>query len=134
MSTLLTPRELSALISSIVMMVGTCWYIFQILKKDAVYRPVLASWIVLGGTTTLSFATYWTTPHHSLVSNACAATSILSTGSIMLAVLYLTKGRKTSFTRFQKWSLLFSGIIAIFWIILVWGLNRTGLVPYILTC
>ena len=87
------------------------------------------------GTMILSFATYWTTPKHSIVSNACNASSLLSTLSILIAILWLYpfKKIKVLFSKFQKWCLAISGAIAIFWAIVVWGLNGTGVVPNILT-
>ena len=130
----MTPREMSALASTILVIVGTVWYVRLALKGEKV-KPVLASWIVLSGTMTLSFATYWTTPNHSLVSNACNAISVLSTGSILVSAIWLNakQGKGVSFTRFQKVCLWISLAIAIFWIVLVWGLKGTGIIPNILT-
>lgn len=98
-------------------------------------KPVLASWVVMGGTMTLSFATYWTTPNRSLVSNACNAISVVSTCSILIVAIWLTiKERKgISFNKFQKVCLSISLVIATFWVVLVWGLKGTGIIPNILT-
>jgi hypothetical protein len=114
--------------------VGTIWYV-QLAVRRIKVKPVLASWIVLWGTMTLSFATYWTTPGHSLISNACNAISVLSTGSILITSIWLTvKDRKgVSFSRFQKVCLWISLAIAILWIVLVWGFKGTGIIPNILT-
>jgi lipid-A-disaccharide synthase-like uncharacterized protein len=130
----MTLREISALVSTILVIVGTFWYIRLALKGEKV-KPVLASWVVIGGTMTLSFATYWTTPRHSLVSNACNAISVLSTGSILITAAWLTMQQRKglSFSKFQKICLWISLAIAIFWIVLVWGFKGTGIVPNILT-
>lgn len=130
----MTPREISALVSTILVIVGTIWYIYLALKGVKV-KPVLASWVVIGGTMALSFATYWTTPNRSLVSNACNAISVLSTGSILITALWLAmrQGKKLSFTSFQKGCLWTSLAIAVLWIVLVWGFKGTGIIPNILT-
>ena len=127
-------REWSAVISAVLVTVGTVWYILVALRGTKV-KPVLASWIVLGSTMTLSFATYWTSPKHSLVSNACNAAGVLSTLSILVLAIWLSwkKGGPVSFSRFQKWCLVVSGLIAAFWVVLVWGLGGSGIVPNILT-
>ena len=130
----MTPREMSALVSVIVAIIGTVWYV-QLALRGIKVRPILASWIVISGTMTLSFATYWTTPGHSLVSNACNAVSVLTTGSILIAALYLHIRQRSGFnlSRFQKACLVASAIIAIFWVVLVWGFKGTGMIPNILT-
>jgi hypothetical protein len=114
--------------------VGTIWYVYLALNEIKV-KPVLASWIVLSGTMTLSFATYWTTPNHSLVSNACNAISVFSVGSILITALWLNfkQGKGVSFSNFQKGCLWVSFAITILWAVLVWGLKGTGVIPNILT-
>jgi hypothetical protein len=128
----MTPRELSALVSTILVIVGTAWYIRLILKGEKV-KPVIATWIVLTGTMALSFATYWTTPNHSLVSNACNAISVLSTSAILIATICMERGNRISFTKFQKICLWVSLAITTFWVVLVWGFKGTGIIPNILT-
>lgn len=132
----MTLRELSALASAILVIVGSIWYIYVTLRGDKV-KPVLASWIVLSGTMTLSFATYWTSPRHNLVSNACNATSVISTLSILITVFWLNARGwgcgAIKFSGFQKWCLATSGLIASFWVTLVWGFHGTGFVPNVLT-
>lgn len=130
----MTLREISALLSTILVIVGTVWYIYLALKGVKV-KPVLASWVVISSTMTLSFATYWTTPQRSLVSNACNAISVLSTGSILITALWLAmkQGKRVSFSPFQKGCLWTSLAIAILWVALVWCFRGTGIVPNILT-
>ena len=130
----MTLREISALISASLVVIGTIWYVYLTLTSRKI-QPVLASWIVLGGTMTLSFATYWTSPKHSLVSNASNAASVLSTLSILPAVAWQNwkLGQKLKFSNFQKWCLGISASIMILWIVLVWGLKGTGVIPNILT-
>lgn len=129
----LTFRELSAIVSTVLVLVGTLWYVLAAIFGSKV-KPVLASWIVLGGTMTLSFATYWTTPNKSIVSNACNAASVISTLSILVTagVLYWKSGKRIEFSGFQKWCLAISAGIAILWAVLV-GMGGTGIVPNILT-
>lgn len=131
----MTLREFSALTSAILVIVGTAWYIYVAIWGDKV-KPVLASWIVLSGTMALSFATYWTSPGHSLVNNSCNAASVISTLSILVTVLWLhlrNGGAAINFSEFQKWCLMISGMVATLWVTLVWGFHGTGIVPNILT-
>lgn len=130
----MTLREISALVSTILVIVGTVWYIYLALTGRKV-KPVLASWIVLSGTMTLSFATYWTSPQHNIISNACNAISVFSTTAILITAAWLSmkQGKGLSFNSFQKWCLIISLTIAIFWIVLVWGFKGTGIIPNILT-
>jgi hypothetical protein len=128
----LTLRELSALVSTIFVIFGTVWYIVVAISGEKV-KPILASWIVFAGTMTLSFATYWTAPKHSLISNACNAASVISTLSILGTVWYLQKGKPVQFSGFQKICLWTSAAIAVLWVTLVWGFKGSGIVPNILT-
>lgn len=130
----MTLRELSSLASATLVIVGGIWYIYAALRGDKV-KPVLASWIILGGTMTLSFATYWTSPRHSLISNGCNAGSVITCLSILATAfwIHLRNGDALCFSGFQKWCLIVSGLIASFWVVLVWGFHGTGIVPNILT-
>ena len=131
----MTLREISALVSASVMMIGTFWYIAAVVKGNDKIKPVLATWIVLAGTMTLAFATYWTSPKHSLVSNAGNATGVVSTISILSVIVWFSLKRdiKLAFSEFQKWCLAIAAIIAAFWAILVWGFGGTGIIPNVLT-
>lgn len=130
----LTPREYSALASTVLIAIGTAWYIYQTVYGSKV-KPVLASWIVLAGTMTLSYATYWTTPKPSLVANACNGVSVLSTIGALGAAYWYSKraGKSVQFSPFQVRCLQAAAIIATLWIILVWGLSKSGLMPNVLT-
>ena len=81
---------------------------------------------------TLSFATYWTSPKHSLISNASNAASVISAIANLATAAYLERGR-FYFSLFQKWCLWISAVITLFWVLLVWGFHGTGIVPNILT-
>ncbi len=130
----MTTREYSALISMILVIVGTCWYIHLIVINEKV-SPVIGSWIINCGATLLSLFTYLTTPKHSLVSNATNTISVVTISSILaFAWWYGSKrGKKVTFNPFQKWSLFCSLMIALLWIVIVWGYHRTGILPNILT-
>ncbi len=129
----MTLREISAIVSSFLVIVGTIWYIYLALSGKKV-KPVLAAWIVNSVATILSFATYWTAPKHSFVSNAYNATSILTINAILVAALILMRREKKglSFSTFQIKCLWCSVLITIFWVVLVWGFHGTGIVPNIL--
>ncbi len=130
----MTLREFSALVSAILVIVGTIWYIYVAIKGDKV-KPILTTWIVFGVTTALSFVTYWTSPRHSLVSNACNTASVVGTLSIFSVILWINirKGERIVFSRFQKWCLGIYALITVFWVTMVWGFNGTGTVPNICT-
>lgn len=130
----MTLREKAAIVSAVLVIVGTIWYIYLTLSGKKV-KPVLAAWIVNSVATILSFATYWTAPKHSFVSNAYNATSILTINAILVATLIVMRQEKKSlnFSPFQIKCLCGSGMIAIFWVVLVWGFHGTGIVPNILT-
>ena len=61
-------KVIVAVVSTIIMIFGSGWYVWQAILDKKV-KPVLASWIILSVTLTLSFATYWTTKKHSLIGN-----------------------------------------------------------------
>ncbi len=130
----MTLRELSALVSLIIVVFGTIWYICLVLWGQKV-KPVLATWIVLSGTMTLGFVTYLTAPKHSLISNIGNTSGVITTLSVFLAVAWknMKGGKRVQFNRFQFWSLMISLAIAILWIAIVWGFKGTGIVPNILT-
>lgn len=126
-------REIFALVSASFMAVGTIWYIFCIVRKSI--EPVLSSWIVLAGAMTLSFVTYLTTPKANFVSNIANTVGVASTLSTLATLVYfqIIRKEKIQFTPFQKKSLLSAGSIAIFWVVIVFGFGKTGLIPNILT-
>lgn len=131
----MTLREIFALASAAVMTVGTVWYIVLISKKNENVKPVLAAWIVMASTLNLSFATYWTSPKHNLISNAGNAAAAISSFSILAVIVWLQikHSVKLVFSSFQKWCLGIAGAIAALWVIVVWGLGGTGVIPNMLT-
>lgn len=130
----MTTREYSALVSTILVIVGTLWYIYLIVIDEKV-KPVIGSWIINCGAAVLSLFTYLTTPDHSLVSNATNTISVLTISSILaFAWVYGRKrGGKIVFNPFQKRSLFCSLVITILWVVIVWGYHGTGILPNILT-
>lgn len=129
----MTLREKTAIVSAILVIVGTIWYIFLALTGRKV-RLVLAAWLVNSVATTLSFATYWTAPRHSLVSNAYNATSVLTITSIFVTALIIARREKKgfNFSPFQKKCLVASGLITVLWVVMVFGFKGTGVIPNIL--
>jgi hypothetical protein len=126
----LTLRELSAVAVALIIVIGTIWYIYQVITNKNL-KPVLTSWIVFSSTTALSLATYMTSPNHSLVSNSCNFVGMFSTLGTLIAVLW-RQGFSVEFTSFQKKCLWAAAGITAYWIVLVWGLQKTGFVPNIL--
>ena len=129
----MTAIEISALVSTILVVAGTVWYVGLGIKKIKV-QPVLASWIVICGTMSLSFFTYLTSPNASVIKGACNGISVLSTLAILCLSIWMTKqkGEKLNFNPFQKFSLWTALGITILWIVLI-SMKGTGIVPNILT-
>lgn len=125
--------EISALVSTVLVVVGTAWYVIQGIKGIKV-QPVLASWIVICGTMTLSFFTYLTSPNASVVKGACNGISVLSTGAILMLSFWMgkRKGQLIKFNTFQRFSLWTAFAITILWVALI-SRNGTGIIPNILT-
>lgn len=87
----------------------------------------------MAGTISLSFFTYLTSPHKSLVSNMVNLIGIINTTTILGTLLFTRRGKRIPFTPFQKVSLGIAGMIALSWIIIVWGFKGTGIIPNVLT-
>jgi hypothetical protein len=117
-----------------IVVIGTTWYITLALRGIKV-KPVHAAWIVNSAATILSFLTYLTAPKHSIVSNAYNAASVLTINSILVTSIILARREKKGlhFSPFQKKCLKGSLLIAIFWIVLVWGFHGTGIIPNLMT-
>ena len=114
---------------------GTAWYIYLVLTRNPLMKPVLASWIVIATTMMLSFVTYWTkNQKRSLIANVGNAISVLSTGSIFLAVAYVTvvDHRGLKFNYFQLGSLTAAAAIMAWWYRLVWIRKVTSTLPNVL--
>ncbi len=126
----MTLREISALVSAILVVIGTIWYIYHVRTSERI-RPVMATWIVTSCGTVLSLITYWTSPGHSLVSNVYNAMTVITINAILYNVIKVNKQRKIplEFNLFQKFCLWASGGIVVYWAILVFALGRTGIVP-----
>ena len=125
--------EISALISTFLVVVGTAWYVSLGIRGIKV-QPVLPSWIVIFGTMTLSFGTYLTSPNASVVKGACNGISVVSTLSILTLSIWMMKknGQKLKFNPFQKFSLWIALAITLLWTVLM-IMKGTGIVPNILT-
>jgi hypothetical protein len=130
----MTLREWSALSSTLIGIIGTIWYIRLLLRGEKV-RPVMATWIVLSCTTTLSLITYWTSPGHGLISGACVITGAITIWAVFFIILYVNVRNRTSchFSSFQKFCLSTSAFIFLLWVVVVWGLGGTGIIPNIMT-
>ena len=129
-------KEAAALISGIIVAIGTIWYLYLVVRNQI--KPVLASWIVMSGTVILSLVTYMTGPKHSLISNITNVVSVGTILSITLVVGGLSFWRKewVPFSVFQKRCLIVAAIIAILWVVVkfrVFGIRGNAVVPNILT-
>lgn len=70
----------------------------------------------------------------SIVSNACNAASAVSAMAILVVIWVLQVRRREPlcFSQIQIWFLAGALGIAILWLVLVFGLSRTGIVPNVL--
>lgn len=126
----MTLHEWSAWVSAVLVIVGCIWYAYLAVREKT--KPVLASWIVMSSTSILSYATYWTSPNPSIASNASNIATVFG-GLIVVLVVAWRQRDVVEFTVFQRWCLKITGVIGVLWIILVWGLHRTGIAPNVLT-
>lgn len=123
-------REISAILTSIFILGGSFWYAILVMRGEI--KPVLASWIVLASTLSLSLVTYMTTKEFNWASSTMNGTSAFSALFVLVAIRLKVEGGIT-FSLFQKRSLMASGVILALWIVLVWGFGKSGNVPNLLT-
>ncbi|MFO0718827.1 MAG: hypothetical protein U0522_02280 [Candidatus Paceibacterota bacterium] len=131
----MTLQQIFAMSSAVLMVIGSVWQVYVAIRYPKKVRPTLASWIIFSTTLTLSFVTYWTTKERNLVSNAANASAMVGALIVFLGALamHIRSGNKLAFSRFQKGSLTCASLIALVWVVMVWGLGYSGLVPNILT-
>lgn len=126
-------QEFSAILSGIIITIGLFWYIRLVMRGKI--GTVVASWIVSTVATTLSFVTYYTSPKANWLGGFLNATSAIAVGGTLIAVYARgkTEGQRVCFNPFQKKCLIASTLITILWIVMVWGMGGTGVIPNLLT-
>lgn len=129
----MTFRDFCFGMSAIFMFGGSAWYIYQALTKKV--QAFLAAWIVLGGTLSLSLATYLTTSNPNLYENVCTVVSMASAVAILaiLSILHFVRKDKIELNGKQRFSLSCAAVIATGWLIDVCVFHDKSVVPYVLT-
>jgi hypothetical protein len=126
----LSERELYALLSAAIMLAGTGWYAYLVWTNKV--ETVIASWILGFSTLSISYATYWTSPKHSLYGNIANASAIIGAAFVLCILFFRTyKGRKIEFNLFQKKCLKLSGWLLAAWLTIL-AFGGTGTVPNLL--
>lgn len=111
-------REISVVITCLLSVITNVYYLQLIIRNRV--QPVLASWVILAVTTSLSFWTYWNSPQPTLQANIGNTLSFLSCNTILVTLLVLQWRQgwpRMKFNHFQERCLATSAFIIIFW----WG-------------
>ncbi len=114
--------------ASIIMMVGSFWYCYQILREKV--HPPPATFIILSFTFPLAFYMYTQNPGWSFTANIGLTTSIASVwvvAAFLLTKLSFQKKLHIEVNLFQRITILVSLLILVFWFI-----TKDQLISYVL--
>ena len=112
-------RLVTAALTAVTMLVATVWYVYLVVRGRI--APVLASWIILATTMTLSYAAYWHAPNHTIAGNIGNLTGVVSTVAILASIIgreWKTGWGRSRFNAFQMQCLAGAGVIIVIWSIL----------------
>ena len=125
--------ECSAVASALVIVLGLVWYIGLVMTKRV--QTVTASWIVSTTALSLSLVTYFSSPHTSRLGGLLNTASACAVGMTTVAVFIRSRldGIRLEFSEFQRKCLRASAGITILWIIVVYVMHGTGVIPNLLT-
>ncbi len=114
-------------------MSGLFWYIGLVLMGRI--QTVVASWLVSTVALVLSLVTYFSSPNANWLGGTLNAASAIAVFCTLVAVYVQSRrdGVSVTFTLFQVKCLITSLGITILWIILKWGMGKTGIIPNVLT-
>lgn len=87
-----------------------CWSVYT----DSV-QPVLATWILLATTTSLSFWTYWSTKRRDIISNVGNLKDVIVSWLILVCTFALDKNIRLGFNMFEIGCLATAVVILIAW-------------------
>jgi hypothetical protein len=107
-------KEILALLPGLTMVVFAIWYALQILKGKII--PALSTWIIMALGVILSITTYLISSHFNYLGAALNFGDVL-TNIIIISTIVFTRKISLKFRPFEKWYLLVSGLIAIFWLL-----------------
>ncbi len=106
-------RIVSAVIVAILMLWVDLHYCWLTIKGQT--DPVFAGWLVLTVSVGLAFWTYWETDKHNLIDNIGNTVDLFGVLLIISTVVVFGKNMRAGFTSFEIGSLIFAGIVTIFW-------------------
>lgn len=125
--------EVSAVASALVIVLGLVWYIGLVMTKRI--QTVTASWIVSTTALSLSLVTYFSSPYTSRLGGLLNAASACAVGMTTVAVFIRSRmdGICLEFSKFQRKCLIASAGITVLWVVVVYAMNGTGVIPNLLT-
>lgn len=104
--------------AAIIMMLGSFWYCYLILREKV--SPPPATFIILSLTFPLAFYMYMQKPDWSFTANiglTSACLSVWVVGATLLTKLSLQKKLRVELNRFQRITILASLLILVFWFV-----------------
>ncbi len=115
-------------IAAVIMMAGSFWYCYQILREEV--QPPPATFIIISFTFPLAFYMYTKTLGWSYTANIGLTTAVASVWVVTLVLipkLILQKKLHVELTTFQKTTIALSFLIIMFWFITKDQLTATTL-------
>jgi len=103
-----------AIAVAVILIAASLLYGYQIARRHVV--PTLSTWIIFVVATNLNVASYLVATHGDVVSGALGLTDALVCWGILL-VTVLSTGFKMQWQTFEKYYLIASGVIVVFWTI-----------------
>ena len=104
--------------ASIIMMAGSFWYCYQILREEV--HPPPATFIILSFTFPLAFYMYAQNPSWSFTANIGLTTAVASVwvvGAFLITKLSVQKKLRIEVNLFQRITILVSFLILAFWFV-----------------
>jgi hypothetical protein len=120
--------EISVWVASSLMMLGTIWYCYQIVRGRV--NPPPASFVIFSLTFPLVFYMYMQKPGWSYTANIGLTTAILSVwmvAIVLITKLSIQKKLKVEFNPFQ-WIMIFAAVI----VLVFWSLTKDQFTAYVL--
>ena len=105
-------KEILSVLPGITMVLFASWYAYKVYK--GAISPALSTWIIMFTGVFLSILTYLVSSHFNYLGAALNFGDVLC-NVIIISTILLTKKFSLRFRPFEKWYLLASAIIVVFW-------------------
>lgn len=107
-------KEFIAILPGLIMVIFASWYAYKIYR--GIIKPALSTWLIMMLSVTLSIITYLISSGFNYLGAALNFGDVL-TGIIILSTILLTQKFSLRFRPFEKWYLMASGVMVVFWIL-----------------